>query len=83
MMALVRGSAPSEPTQGPPGVAPWPAFSLRAAGSQWLRGLVRTELMHDAQVLLDSGRLRAAQRSRVAQTLLRRLDSLDLLRDHW
>ena len=56
---------------------------LRTAGSHWLRGLVRNELMHDAQVLLDSGRLSATQRSRVAQTLLRRLDSLDLLRDHW
>ena len=56
---------------------------LRSSGSQWLRGLVRTELLHDAQVLLDSGRLSATQRSRVAQTLLRRLDSLDLLRDHW
>ena len=56
---------------------------LRKAGSHWLRGLARNELMHDSQVLLDSGRLSATQRSRVAQTLLRRLDSLDLLRDHW
>ena len=28
---------------------------LRKLGSSWLRGLLRTELMHDAQVLLDSG----------------------------
>ena len=56
---------------------------LRAAGSQWLRGLVKNELMHDAQVLLDSGRLSARQRSSVARTLLRRLDNLVTLRDHW
>ena len=56
---------------------------LRAAGSHWLRGVVRTELMHDAQVLLDSGRLSAAQRSRVARSLLRRLDNVALVRDHW
>ena len=56
---------------------------LRAAGSHWLRGVVRNELLHDAHALLDSGRLSAMQRSRVAQTLLRRLDSLEWSRDHW
>ena len=56
---------------------------LRATGNQWLRGLVRTELLHDAQVLLDSGRLSATQRSRVAQSLLRRLDNVNGFRDYW
>ena len=56
---------------------------LRASGSQWLRGLVREELIHDAQVLLDSGRLSAMQRSRIAESLLRRLDNVNGFKDHW
>lgn len=56
---------------------------LRATGNQWLRGLVRTELLHDSQLLLDSGRLGATQRSRVAQSLLRRLDNTNGLKDYW
>jgi len=56
---------------------------LRASGSQWLRGWLRTELMHDAQLLLDSGRLGAAQRAQVARSLLRRLERANLLLDHW
>ena len=35
------------------------------------------------QLLLDSGRLTAPQRSQVARTLLRRLDNLNALVDHW
>ena len=56
---------------------------LRDLGGHWLRGVLRAEVMHDAQVLLDSGRLSARQRSSVARTLLRRLDNLVTLRDHW
>jgi hypothetical protein len=56
---------------------------LRDAGSMWLRGLARKELLQDALLLLDSGRLDASQRSRVARTLLRRLDSVNYGRDHW
>ena len=56
---------------------------LRATGNQWLRGLVRKELLHDAQILLDSGRLSATQRSRVAQSVLRRLDNINGFRDYW
>ncbi len=56
---------------------------LRKTGAQWLRGVVRTELLHDAQVLLDSGRLSATQRSRVAQSLLRRFDNFNGFRDYW
>ena len=56
---------------------------LRELGSTWLRGLLRAELMHDAQVLLDSGRLSAEQRARVARSLMRRLDNINLLRDAW
>lgn len=56
---------------------------LRQAGSLWLRGWLRKELMHDAQLLLDSGRLGAAQRVQLARSLLRRLERANLLLDHW
>lgn len=56
---------------------------LRRAGSYWLRGHLRNELLHDAQILLDSGTLSASQRSQVAQSLLRRLDNVNFVRDHW
>lgn len=56
---------------------------LRELGGQWLRGLLRAELMHDAQVLLDSGRLSAEQRARVARSLMRRLDNINFVKDHW
>ena len=56
---------------------------LRHAGSLWLRGLARKELLQDAALLLDSGRLDASQRARVVRTLLRRLDSVNYGRDHW
>ena len=56
---------------------------LRASGSRWLRGWLRTETMRDAQLLLDSGRLGAAQRGQVARAMLRRLDNLNALVDHW
>ena len=56
---------------------------VRREGANWLRGALRMELMHDAQVLLDSGRLSAAQRARVARSLLRRLDNVNFVRDHW
>ena len=56
---------------------------LRELGSNWLRGLLRAEIMHDAQVLLDSGRLSAEQRSRVARSLMRRLDNINFVKDHW
>ena len=49
----------------------------------WLRGCLRTECMHDAQLLLDSGRSGTSQRGRVANSLLRRLDNLNALVDHW
>ena len=48
---------------------------LRTKGSRWLRGWLRTELLHDAQELLDSGRLSAEQRANIARSLLRRLDT--------
>ena len=35
------------------------------------------------QVLLDSGRLAAEQRARVARTLMRRLENINFVRDHW
>ena len=56
---------------------------FRKSAAQWLRGWLRTECMHDAQLLLDSGRLGAAQRGQVARSLLRRLDNLNALVDHW
>ena len=56
---------------------------FRESASRWLRGCLRTECMHDAQLLLDSGRLGAAQRGQVARSLLRRLDKLNALVDHW
>ena len=59
---------------------------LRSEGKQWLRGLLRTELMNDAQELLDSGRLSAAQRAWVAQNLLRRLENVNAFNAwlrHW
>ena len=45
--------------------------------------MLRAEVMHDAQVLLDSGRLSAEQRARVARTLMRRLENINFVRDHW
>ena len=56
---------------------------LRGLGGHWLRGVLRAEVMHDAQVLLDSGRLSAEQRARVARTLMRRLENINFVRDHW
>ena len=56
---------------------------LRKTGAQWLRGIVRREMLQDAQVLLDSARLSATQRSRVAQSLLRRFDNFNSFRDYW
>jgi len=56
---------------------------LRGQGSHWLRGLMREDLLHDAQELLDSGRLTSAQRANVAKALLRRLDRINSLFDHW
>ena len=50
---------------------------LRAKGKQWLRGWLRTELLHDAQELLESGRLSAMQRAQIARSLLRRLDNIN------
>ena len=56
---------------------------FRESASRWLRGYLRTECMHDAQLLLDSGRSGTSQRGQVANSLLRRLDNLNALVDHW
>lgn len=59
---------------------------LRAEGSRWLRGRLRADLLHDAQELLDSGRLTAPQRAWVALSLLRRLESVNAFNawiHHW
>ena len=56
---------------------------LRQKGSQWLRGWLRQDLLHDAEILLDSGRLCAAQRAQIANSLLRRLDKVHALVHHW
>ena len=56
---------------------------FRESASRWLRGCLRTECMHDAQLLLDSGRSGTSQRGQVANSLLRRLDNLNALVDHW
>ena len=57
--------------------------AIYAPSAQWLRGIVRREMLQDAQVLLDSARLSATQRSRVAQSLLRRFDNFNSFRDYW
>ena len=56
---------------------------LRRRGSRWLRGWLRSDVLHDAQELLDSGRLSVEQRARIAQSLLRRMDNVNAIFHHW
>jgi hypothetical protein len=59
---------------------------LRRDSALWLRGKLRTELLQGAQELLDSGRLTAPQRAWVAQSLLRRLETINAFNawvHHW
>jgi len=56
---------------------------LRHFAAWWLRGRLRNEVLNDAQELLDSGRLSVQQRSRIARSMLRRMDNLNALFHHW
>ena len=56
---------------------------LRRKGGRWLRGWLRSDVLHDAQELLDSGRLTVKQRARIAQSLLRRMDNVNAIFQHW
>ena len=57
--------------------------NFRAICAKWLRGRLRSELLHDAQLLLDSGRLDASQRALVARSISRRLENVSPLLHHW
>ena len=56
---------------------------LRVAGARWLRGWLKTDILTDANELLDSGRLSVLQRAQLANSLLRRLDNSKALIHHW
>ena len=54
-----------------------------AKTKRWLRGWLKTDILTDANELLDSGRLSVLQRAQLANSLLRRLDNSKALIHHW